>query len=366
MKGLVLLLALGQADPGVDQERIEKAIDAGVDYLLKQEYAPWQYHDHGDYRYDDLVLYTLYHAGVDPKHEVFQKLLKNILETPLEHTYCVSLQAMFLSEFAPAKYQWRLKQCCQFLVDSQCKNGQWHYNAFVPQDKDAPTGGNSKETPSLSVRPRQAQPVSPKKPEKVIQIQRRVKAEKEVGDNSNSQYAALGLRACIEANVHPPAETLKDALRWLEGAQNNDDGWSYVGKGEQASVGSMTIGSVGCIVIYKHYLKQNWRTDRRVQQGLKWLIKNWTVRENPGTKERFVWLYYYLYAVERAGLLMGMDKFGTIDWYGDGAKFLLQAQRQDGSWYEGNSWGGPIKDTCFAILFLRRATTPLPKVATGK
>ena len=94
-------------------------------------------------------------------------------------------------------------------------------------------------------------------------------------------------------------------------------------------------------------------------------MKNWEVKKNPGTKEGFVWLYYYLYAVERTGILSDLDTFGKIDWYKTGAEFILDAQKAEGHWDEGNTYGGTVKDTCFAILFLRRATAPLPKVATG-
>ncbi len=362
---LALLLAQAKPYPGVDQNRVDGAIDRGAEWLMKQKFEPWGYHDHGNVRHHDLVLYALFHAGVDPQNETFQKLLKFCLEAPLERTYCVSIQAMFLSEFDPVKYQGRLKQCCQFLVDNQCKNGQWSYGREVPQDKDVPTGGG--ERPDVATGTAPAKPgtrAAPKRPEKAIHIRRRERADKDSGDNSNSQYAALGLRACMEANVWPPAETLKDAMHWFENAQNKDGGWSYEGK-ETKSYGSMSAGALGCLIIYKHYLRENWRADKRVGDGVQWLAKNWSPRVNPGTNEGFVWLYYYLYAVERAGILTGLDKFGPVDWYREGANFILDAQAADGSWSEGNTYGGPVKDVCFAILFLRRATVPLPKVATG-
>jgi hypothetical protein len=72
--------------------------------------------------------------------------------------------------------------------------------------------------------------------------------------------------------------------------------------------------------------------------------------------------YYALYAMERAGRLYGTEFFGEHLWYAEGAKQLLASQNADGSWGEKppeKSWSTPTWDTCFAILFLRRATAPL-------
>ena len=46
-------------------------------------------------------------------------------------------------------------------------------------------------------------------------------------------------------------------------------------------------------------------------------------------------------------------KLGRFDGYLEGARFLLDSRSNDGSWNK-----KPV-DTCFAILFLRRATRPL-------
>jgi len=48
---------------------------------------------------------------------------------------------------------------------------------------------------------------------------------------------------------------------------------------------------------------------------------------------------------------MDLEKIGGKDWYSWGAELLLVSQKQDGSW--SGEYG--YADTCFALLFLKRA-----------
>ena len=73
--------------------------------------------------------------------------------------------------------------------------------------------------------------------------------------------------------------------------------------------------------------------------------------------------YYYLYALERLGIFLDTETFGPHEWYPRGVEYLLAKQAPDGQWNEG-PWPGPITETCFAILFLKRATPPLLRIIT--
>ena len=74
-----------------------------------------------------------------------------------------------------------------------------------------------------------------------------------------------------------------------------------------------------------------------------------TISFHPGGK----WYYYYLYSLERAGILSGVKRVGNKDWYLEGVLQLLERQRKDGS------WTAHVPANCFALLFLRRATAPV-------
>jgi hypothetical protein len=99
-----------------------------------------------------------------------------------------------------------------------------------------------------------------------------------------------------------------------------------------------------------------------VQDGIAWLGKNFLVTDNP-LKPRYFHLYY-LYALERVGMLADTTRIGTHDWYLEGANHLLDAQREDGSWGSNDRLDPPTWGTCFAILFLKQATRRLDVIST--
>ncbi len=372
---LLLLFLAFQAPPEeVDQVKVDLAIKKGVDYL-RTRLSQIDYPNKGEnssgsqhltrINATELVLWTFVHSGLPVEDEDVQKLLAKMVADKLEHTYNVSLQAMILEEVDRVKYQWRIQQCAQFLVDNQCRNGQWSYGAEVPLDhippvesKDVATGGGSKAPPKdKSGKPRVT---------RTVKVDQRGFAQ-DFGDNSNAQYAALGLRACFDAGVVLPTKVLALAEDHWRKAQNKDGGWGYnASANQEASYGSMGAGAAGSLCIYLHLQRKDFKRDPAVVKGLEWMAKNFSVDKNPGAPKSIAsqMPYYYLYALERAGLLYGTETLGKARWYPAGANFLIGAQRKDGSWAaEGGT--NPVWDTCWAVLFLRRATRPLKDVASG-
>jgi hypothetical protein len=57
--------------------------------------------------------------------------------------------------------------------------------------------------------------------------------------------------------------------------------------------------------------------------------------------------------LERVGVALDLDKLNGRDWYSWGAEFALATQNPDGTWTGSHGEGGA--DTCFALLFLKRA-----------
>jgi hypothetical protein len=74
------------------------------------------------------------------------------------------------------------------------------------------------------------------------------------------------------------------------------------------------------------------------------------VRINQNNAPRF---YYFLWSLERVAVAYSLPTIGGKDWYNWGANILIANQEKDGSW-QGHSTHGAA-DTCFGLLFLRRA-----------
>lgn len=379
ISAVVCLLVAGSAAAAQDQAKIDQAIRRGIEYL-KTAGSPGHEHSKAAHS-DELILYTFIVADVPPSNPKFKALLDRVLTDEPHQTYKVALQAMALEELDRVKYQNRIAHCAQHLVDNQCANGQWSYGSPTPAPKDLPAGVPSEGSrPKLATGARDFGAAEKKEKPRVVR-KLAVKRQRDgggSGDNSNSQYAALGLRACYDAGIMIPEETIQLAVKWLmesahavevgaAGANavgtgpgetpGRPQGWGYKGAGEGEAYGSMTVGAVGALTIYDYMMKKEWKRNPLIKNGVAWITVNYDIDSNP--KKGGAWLYYYLYGLERVGMLYDTKFFGNRDWYQEGAKWLLEKQGGNGAWNA--EW-----DTCFAILFLKKATQPLVASTDGR
>lgn len=218
-------------------------------------------------------------------------------------------------------------------------------------------------------------------------------------DNSNSQYALLGLDAAFRCRskdfkVQIPEEIWLNAIEHFLDAQEPSGppgvllkfsgeerfgypkfkkeraearGWGYQTRTPAGGAyGSMTAGGIASVIICKNALSQmkkistelSRKADRSIRDGLAWLQENFSVTENPKRgKNGNQWHFYYLYGLERAGILAGTEYMGEHQWYREGAEFLLSNQCSNGMW-DGPGGTSSLTDTCFALLFLKRSTIP--------
>lgn len=168
-------------------------------------------------------------------------------------------------------------------------------------------------------------------------------------------------------------------------------GWSYmpadtqnVSPWQTQATGSMTASGVASLVICKAKLEgSDWhrrhgkKLRQAIRDGMGWIAHHFSVSQNPGPLN--CWKYYYLYGLERSGVLCLSRRIGKHFWYEEGAKHILGNQQGDGSWPGASGGGGagvqgfeygPTWPTCFCILFLKKATAPIVRlpedIYTGK
>ncbi len=217
-------------------------------------------------------------------------------------------------------------------------------------------------------------------------------------DFSNTQYAMLGLRAAKDCGVPiPPMVWMRALERSLARQEQEGEkvlrilrspdgkgpvykldggdrarGFSYT-EGSNVCTGSMTTSGIAILAICHEALQDPKRfsqytkalenqTTRAIQDAFAWLDLNFTVERNAG-KNAPPWHYYYLYGLERAAVLGGRNLVGEHDWYIEGARYLVGAQKPAGQWHTGFLGGtdydaNDTLDTAWAILFLARATRP--------
>lgn len=103
------------------------------------------------------------------------------------------------------------------------------------------------------------------------------------------------------------------------------------------------------------------RIDAGIDDGFAWIARNFSVRANPGDAERADnHRAYWLYCLERCCELRGVALLQGRDWYYEGGMQLLLAQRGDGSFRSGHASTLTIDSTCFAVLFLSKASAQGP------
>lgn len=376
---VLALLLLPQSAPGVDDQKVAAALDRGVTWLRKaQSHGVELGKDKGIpiRNADELLLLTFLHAGLPADDPRLRELLNSVLAAPLDRTYSVALRAMALEELDRVRYQSHIARCAQFLLDSQHPTGQWGYgeasvtaDAMRVEADPGPTPRPAETTkPDLRTKPKVVR--------KMFLKQSRVPAG--WGDFSNTQYAALGLRAAHDSGIALPKDVITKAIQAIVAAQQPNDGGSNLPAGRKSRgwcydnpckcplhrpYGTMTAGMVGSLAIFNYILGRDAKRDAAILDGLCWLEVHYSVETVPGPIEwdkitKTTYLPYYLYGLQRAGILTGREKLGTHYWYADGVRVLLDTQKPDGSWAL-DDWGNATWDTCFALMFLRRATRPL-------
>jgi hypothetical protein len=335
---LIVVLLLGDrrgAWAGVTSEEVEHAIREGVRFLKERQGPDGSWTDADQAARTgttSLVAVALMTAGEKPGSPTIQRalaFLRQFAPEQLNSTYAVSLQTMMFAAAEPIKDRKRILANVEFLEQHQIKLGErtpwpgsWNYG--------------------LPMR---------------------------AGDNSNTQYALLGLNAGREAGVTVRPEVWMLSRTYFEVTQNRDGGWGYVPRGP--STASMTCAGISSLILtgsrrYEslEYLQGEKINDcgkggynPNVAKGIDWLTNHFDVRQNFGNGQQ--WKFYYLYALERAGRLGGVRFFGQNDWYRLGAEQIVKEQKPLTGFWHGGGQENELVATSFALLFLAKGRAPV-------
>ena len=321
------LLATVVASPrpaaaAVSSDEVRRAVNRALAFLRQTQRADGTWPDSGHRGgCTALTVLGMLHAGVPANDPAVKRALAALDQLPNAATYVVGLKAQVYGILNDPNYKRQLQAATDWLVHTQLPTGMWGYGR---------TRGRA--------------------------IGR--------GDNSNTQFALLGLHEAAKAGARVPQRVWHNSRRHFTNTQAPDGGWGY--RGERRSYGSMATAGVASLYIVGQRLHVSaakvfvngaypscgrYRQNIVLAAGLKWLADNFTVRQNPGRGG--TWLHYYLYGIERVGMVSGMRNFGPHDWYRQGAEYLVDTQRA------GGNWGRGVYDTVFGLLFLAKGNRPV-------
>lgn len=184
-------------------------------------------------------------------------------------------------------------------------------------------------------------------------------------DLSNTQYAALGLRAAVALGQDVPRAVWQRMADTIGANQGDHGGFQYSRVHTTCRAdASMTIAGIAVLAICRQQLDGGPALRARIGKQIEraW---DWLAAHDEAIGSRSVrWSYYLHYGLERAAILTDVEKIGgRIDWYARGAEMFVDAQLGGGGWRSSvdglpgqhlSRERGDLVPTAFAVLFLRR------------
>ena len=181
------------------------------------------------------------------------------------------------------------------------------------------------------------------------------KSNQMTADNSNSQYALLGLLAGRQAGIKIVQKDWEEIQQFYVDTQvkvGDMGGWPY--RPDSVGTPSHTMTLAGLAGLYITGLEQNigkqqldentgkaakcgiYDENEAVGRAMRWLDKHFNFHATFDGKADFS--FYNIYGIERVGRLSGQRFLGKHDWYRDGCEQLCGIkpsalkQQVDGSW----------------------------------
>jgi hypothetical protein len=423
MRCLVLLggatLVLGLPQPGradlipitrAEQDRINQAIDAGVEYLQRTQRptGTWAFDPDSKHAvgYAALPGLALLESGVSvDAFEILQAaaFVRSIC-LRVADTYDISLAILFLDRLGKPTDRELIQRLAVRLIAGQTKTGGWSYRCPLLKPEQhamllAALREPAAKGPALPNTFRRLPVLGDPTRPLLIDPEGQSMVPRGTTDNSNTQFATLALWRARRHGV-PMERSLRLIAYRFATSQNWDGSWGYryrylggvaakpamtgvgllglaVGRGiaqeagdKQQPAACAAAAVAGAFagpplalpaaldavrrVAAAQAPKRRW-ADPKIIDGFRAL--NLDLKLPPeGQKDLKQRDLYFLWSVERVAMLYDQKTIGGKDWYRWGMEMLLANQQPDGNWQKGGYPGAtPTIDTCFALLFLKRA-----------
>jgi hypothetical protein len=403
--GVLLLLpaAPAAAQDAALQKDINQAIDRGVAYLrsLQQKDGSWPVGgpSQGEGKWSGaqvgataLAAWALLECGVSADDPAVRRAAEVVRKgsLTLNYTYAVSLAIMFLDKLDDPGDEAFIESLAVRLVAALGTEGGWSYDCPpVPPAETLRLANHLKQVQANPVKrdpaagrgarpPRDPRLLAPEIAAQLRQLYAGRPIPAVAGDNSNTQFAMLALWVARRHGV-PVAPALALVERRFRTHQYDYGGWGYnigsdVGSPTNAAMTcagllGLAVGHVGALDPKKG-ARVDLSRDPQVRKGL--FAVSAVIGEPFLDRSQIAGVkltgrsYYFLWTLERMAVVYDLKTIGAKDWYTWGAQLLVANQAADGSWQGEFASGGC--DTCFALLFLKRANVAEDLTAnlTGK
>jgi serine/threonine protein kinase len=237
----------------------------------------------------------------------------------------------------------RAAEVAQALLDSQGPGGGWNEESPIELVPQAPPA--SQATAFIIS--------GDEGPRRFSLVVREGQKSAKDGDVETTLFGLWALSAAAACGHEVPSTAWAGALGFVEGRWNrSESAWSGPGTPPRPDP-SLTMAALEAICLARRGMGDPEAKEAQiVRDSLVTLAPRLALRD-PGEVTDPEPLSY-LGRIEQLGGLLGSPGLGPHPWYPLGSRYLLAAQKPDGSWTEGSD---PVAATARGILFLLRQTT---------